>query len=75
MKMHGFLAGIALCAVMVILPIFAGADGGDGATQASGMAIQFFSQVFLAFSLIFAALLLTKKIAAWIDKNREKRKR
>jgi len=74
MKIYGFISGIALCAKLVILPIFAGAVESDGATQASGIALQFFSQVFLVFMLIFAALLLTKKIAAWIDKNREKRK-
>ena len=73
MKRVFALAGV-LCGAFLSLPVFA--EAGDAAAPpTSGSGAQFFLQILLVFGLIFLSLLATKKIAAWIDRNREKRKK
>ena len=58
----------ALCASLLVLPT--GAQAQSGVNPMAAFAMQFV----LVMGLIFVALLLTRRIAAWIDRLRKKRK-
>ena len=62
-----------LCMAFLTLPAFA--DGEAAALSGASPVTSFIWQFFLVMTLVFVALLLTKRIAAWVDKKREERKK
>ena len=70
------LAATVFCFLLAApLTVFAQTEGGASYSFSDRLAIagRFFGGFLLVMGVIFALLLSTKRIAAWVDKQREKR--